>query len=55
LSAEELKKLSEKEFGEQYWQQASLAQWIYDTWKWSFIGSLLALTGVTLSSVQLFN
>jgi hypothetical protein len=50
---EVLKKLPEKEFEEKYFKHAPLALWIYDTWKWSSIGSILTLIGVILSGVQL--
>lgn len=50
---EKLKRLSEKEFEEEYFKRAPLAQWIYETWWCGFIGSILTLIGVLLSDVQL--
>lgn len=52
---EELRKLPMREI-ERLYKSAPLAQWIYSTWKYSFIGSVLSLLGVLLSGIaQFFN
>uniref|UniRef100_A0A7J2TAK6 Uncharacterized protein n=1 Tax=Ignisphaera aggregans TaxID=334771 RepID=A0A7J2TAK6_9CREN len=51
-TCEELKRVPEEEF-EKRWKELPLPQWIYNTWRWSFIGSLLTLTGVVLTSFGL--